>query len=468
MGSSQRKLLIVGGGSSGLGTALAAARRGWKVVLFEARDIGGGTSTTSTKLIHGGVRYLESAITTLRWSDWKLVREALRERKWMLESHPTLCRPLPIIVPVESLPQKLYYGIGLKLYDFLSYPYRLAPTEWIPKEQFYEKFPTAKQGFMGGWLYWDGSFEDRLYAVHLALYLRQRFGVEIRPYHEVKEVEVTRSEVRVQVQPQGGEPYIEAGDFLVNATGPWADILRRKLQPQVKPRLRISRGSHLVLRGLFSLSTGFLIPRTADGRVIFVLPWKENTWLLGTTDEEASQPEWNPAVPPAEEAYLLEYFRKYFTQEGEVSARFAGYRPLVAADAHGATARLARNHVIEVWKEERTINLLGGKWTTFRAMGEDVLKALYRYMLGEPMPEGEKVEKIVPDFSEKEALEAQYPQPILPDQPFTEGEVRFWRRLGWAYHPVDIVEGRWQLHLIDQERATRLISALQMQWDRLR
>ncbi|MCX8112579.1 MAG: FAD-dependent oxidoreductase [Bacteroidia bacterium] len=466
MESSQRKLLIAGGGSSGLGTALAAARRGWKVVIFEAQDIGGGTSTTSTKLIHGGIRYLESAIKTLRLSDWHLVREALRERKWMIESHPHLCAKLPIILPVANKADKIYYGIGLTLYDYLSYPYRLAPKEWIDMKAFYEYFPIAYRKFIGGWLYWDGQFEDRLYAVHLALYLRQRFGVDIRTYHRVMDIEVVKDEVRVCVETAGGERYVESGDFLINATGPWGDFLRKRLRPHTAPRLRISRGSHLVLKGLPPLKAGFLIPRTVDNRVLFILPWKEGTWLLGTTDEEAEAPEWNAPVPAKEESYLRAYLARYFEQSGEVVARFAGFRPLVFSREQ-TTSRIARNHVIEVWEAERTIHLMGGKWTTFRSMGEDTVRTLYTRLLRRPVVEGEPVTQIVPDLSDLEALKHIFPQPIVEGEPFTEGEVRFWRRLGWAHTPADIVEGRWQLHLINENRSLRLKSALQARWSEL-
>ncbi|MEN3041253.1 MAG: FAD-dependent oxidoreductase [Bacteroidia bacterium] len=467
MESSRRKLVIIGAGSSGLGVALAAARRGWQVLILDARDIGGGTSTVSTKLIHGGVRYLESAIRSLRWQDWQLVREALRERKWMLESHPGLCRLIPIILPVTSVWERFYYGIGLKIYDYLSYPYRLKALSWVDHGSFYEYFPLAKVGVRGGWMYWDGQFEDRLYAVHLALYLRQKFDVEVRPYHSVIGVRATSREVRVIIQSPAGEVYEERADFAINATGPWGDGLRRKIRPDAFPRLRVSRGSHLVLRDVPELKAGFLIPRTADGRVLFILPWKDHTWLIGTTDEEADAPTWDAEVPPAEEEYLLTYLRRYFQVEGEIAARFAGFRPLVAADEKASTSRLARNHVLEIWKEDRVIHLMGGKWTTFRAMGEDTVKALYRHLLHTNVPEGVEVTQIVPDLSELERLKREYPAPILPGEPYVAGEVIFWKRLGWAHRPDDIVKGRWQLHLIDEMRAARLRDALSEQWSKL-
>ncbi|MCS6895018.1 MAG: FAD-dependent oxidoreductase [Bacteroidia bacterium] len=467
MQSSERRLIIIGAGSSGLGVALAAARRGWRVLILEARDIGGGTSTTSTKLIHGGVRYLESAIRSLRWSDWQLVREALRERKWVLNSHPLLCRPVPIVLPVVSGWERFYYGVGLRVYDYLSYPYRLGAPQWIGREAFYEYFPSVKSGINGGWMYWDGQFQDRLYAVHLALYLVQRFGVEVRTYHQVVDIQAGLKGVQVIIQSAKGEVYEETGDIVVNATGPWGDVLRRKLRPEVPSRIRVSRGSHLVLANLPELKAGFLIPRTADGRVLFILPWENHTWLVGTTDEEADAPTWDAEVPPREEEYLLTHLRRYFDVEGEVVARFAGFRPLVAADAQVSTARLARNHVIEVWREHKVIHLMGGKWTTFRAMGEDTMRAIYRHFLNLPMSEGMEVSQIVPDLSELERLKLEYPSPILPGEPYLEGEVIFWKRMGWAHTPDDIVKGRWQLHLINEKRAQRLKAALSEKWQEL-
>lgn len=463
------KLIIVGAGSSGLGVALAAARRGWSVLMLEAQDIGGGTSTTSTKLVHGGVRYLESAVKNFRYADWKLVREALRERAWMLQSHPHLAKPLPIVVPVRTSWERLYYGVGLKLYELLSpSSYKLGPTRWLASQALYSFFPAAKAGFMGGWQYWDGQFEDRLYAVHLALFLRQRYGVEVRTYARVTAVRLVKGHVRVEVETPLGLRYEEEGDWLVNATGPWSDQIRRFIRPEAPARLRLSRGSHLVVpRSALPIQAGFLIPRTEDGRLLFVLPWKDETVLVGTTEVEEGQPTWKVPVSEEEEAYLRAYIAQYFEVEEPlpVQARFAGYRPLVRA-GRGPSARLARSHVVEVWPQLRTVNLLGGKWTTFRAMGEDTVQAIAS-ALGQPLPAGEAVESIVPDLSELEALCRAYPQPVVPGESFCEGEVRFWRRLGWAYYPQDVVEGRWQLHLIDEGRAQRALAFLKTRWDQL-
>lgn len=383
----------------------------------------------------------------------------------MLASNPDLCHPLPIVLPVSGALEKAYYGFGLRLYDWLSYPYQMQAPGWVGASRLRELFPLLREGFTGGWRYWDGQFADRLYAVHLALFLRQRYGVEVRTHQRVISVKATAQRVRLVIQTAAGEHYEEEGDFFVNATGPWADELRQQIRPGVPARLRVSRGSHLVLSAeLLPAREGFLIPKTHDGRVLFVLPWLENTVLVGTTDEEASALEWNALVPEAEEAYLRSYLQKYFTvEEGfPVQARFAGFRPLVAAAAQ-PTARLARSHVIELWAQQRTLHLLGGKWTTYRKMGEDALRQIMQ-ALGLPFRAGEVVTDIRPDWSELEQWKARYPAPLTEGEPYVEGEVLFWRSLGWVQVPEDIVEGRWQLHLIDSARAQRVRAVLERRW----
>ncbi|MCS7162695.1 MAG: glycerol-3-phosphate dehydrogenase/oxidase [Bacteroidia bacterium] len=462
------KLLIIGAGSSGLGVALAAARRGWQVIVYEAKDIGSGTSTTSTKLIHGGLRYLERAIRHLRWADWKLVREALAERAWMLQSHPQLCRPISIVLPIGNLWEKSYYGLGLYLYHWLSRPYQLAPPKWVPAAQLRPLFPTLSPPLQGGWRYYDGQFQDRLYLVHLALFLRQRFGVDIRPYHKVTAIYTRPSYVGVRVETAEGHSYEEAGDFVVNAAGPWADLIRQQVYPEALPRLRLSRGSHLVFaRADLPLAEGFLIPRTRDGRLLFALPWLEETVLVGTTDIEVEAPTWEVSVAEAEEAYLRTHLAYYFPEarEAPILARFAGLRPLVSGGSH-STAQLSREHVVEVWPEKRFASLMGGKWTTYRVMGEAALREVCR-ALRMPFTRGESVEEITPDLSQLRQLQEAYPTPIVEGEPFTEGEVRFWRRLGWAQRPEDLVAGRWQLAFIHSERAAKVRAVLQAKWEQL-
>jgi len=444
---------------------LAAARRGWQVEVLEARDIGGGTSTTSTKLIHGGVRYLESALKRLSYLDWKLVREALQERAWMLQSHPVLCHPMPILLPIKNHLEKFYYGFGLWLYDKLSHPHSISKTEWIDKVSLYQKFPRLLEGYKGAWQYWDGQFVDRLYAVHVALFLRQRYGVEIRTHAKVVSIKPQVQEVIVEAQLRDGSRYETKGAYVVNATGPWADELRRLVRPGIPARLRLSRGSHLVFRREdLPVEGGFLIPKTKDGRLLFVLPWIEGTVLVGTTEEEVGEPIWLAEVSDAEERFLLEHIRGYFAVgDLEVRARFAGYRPLVARKA-ASTAKLARTHVVEVWAPERFISVMGGKWTTYRQMGEDVVAAIAR-LAGRPLEVGEPVLSVQPDWREIEKCQRENPQPVILGLSYAWGEVHFWRKLGWAQEVDDIVAGRWLLPFYDQGKAQQVREALLRGWD---
>jgi len=461
------RLIVIGAGSSGLGVALAAARRGWAVEILEARDIGGGTTTTSTKLIHGGVRYLEAAFKRLSYADWRLVREALRERAWMLQSHPRLCHPLSIILPVRHPLEKWYYGFGLWLYDKLSYPHNITKTAWVGAKELSDRFPRLLPGYKGGWRYWDGQFVDRLYAVHLALFLRQRYGVVIRTHAKVVSVAPRGKEVVVEAALRNGERYETKGDYVVNATGPWADEIRNLVQIGVKPRLRLSRGSHLVFsKAHLPIEEGFLIPRTKDGRLLFVLPWIEGTVLVGTTDEEVKAPTWPAAVSEAETQFLIEHVKRYFgVNELEIGARFAGYRPLVAQRPN-ATAKLARTHVVEVWPSQRVISLMGGKWTTFRQMGEDAIAAIAR-LSGRNLAPGEPVLSVEPDLSELKRYQQGDAQPIVPGLPYTWGEVAFWQSLGWAQDPEDLVAGRWLLPFYDEQKAKQVREALQSKWHKL-
>jgi glycerol-3-phosphate dehydrogenase len=308
---------------------------------------------------------------------------------------------------------------------------------------------------------------DRLYAVHLALFLRQRYDVVIRTHAKVVSVAPRGKEVVVEAALRNGERYETKGDYVVNATGPWADEIRNLVQIGVKPRLRLSRGSHLVFpKAHLPIEEGFLIPRTKDGRLLFVLPWIEGTVLVGTTDEEVKAPTWPAAVSEAETQFLIEHVKRYFgVNELEIRARFAGYRPLVAQRPN-ATAKLARTHVVEVWPSQRVISLMGGKWTTFRQMGEDAIAAIAR-LSGRNLAPGEPVLSVEPDLSELQRYQQGDAQPIVPGLPYTWGEVAFWQSLGWAQDPEDLVAGRWLLPFYDEQKAKQVREALQSKWHKL-
>ncbi len=385
----------------------------------------------------------------------------------MLASAPTLCHPLSLILPVHNSWERFYYGIGLWLYDKLSYPHRLSPTEWVEESQVRKHFPQIAHTVSGGWRYWDGQFLDRLYAVYLALFLRQRYNVQIHTHRRVVDVTVQGAQVIVRSVSRSGQVEERVGDYVVNTAGPWADQIRHLVAPHTPARLRWSRGSHLVLApGQVEAKEGLLVPRTADGRVLFILPWLEGALLVGTTDEEVSTLAWPCTVPDTDVAYLLSYLEAYFdVKSPEVTARFCGYRPLVR-QGRATTAKLARSHVVEVWPAQRMVSLLGGKWTTFRRMGEDAIRALAR-LAGQSLPPGEVIHQIEPDWGLLEHYKGLDSALIVEGEPYTWGEARFWYDLGWAQEPADLVEGRWLLHLISEKRARRMCQALSHSWERL-
>ena len=382
-------VLVIGGGATGCGCALDAATRGLRVALVERGDFAGGTSSRSTKLVHGGVRYLEQAIKHMDRTQFRLVREALRERKTLMEIAPHLVRELPIFVPLYQRGQLPYYRIGLTLYDRLAGTYALRRSEFIPREDAIARFPHLRERIVGrgprrqingGVVYWDGQFDDARMNLALAL-TAAAHGAAVSNYVEVERLRksragrITGAAVRDVLSGAAWEVRARA---VINAAGPFVDAIRRLDAPQGPPLLRVSAGSHVVLGPRFPAGdTGLLIPRTEDGRVLFVLPWHGST-LAGTTEvaaEVAADP-----VPGAEElAYLMSHLRSYLNlqvQPEDVAAAWSGLRPLIAAPTRRVavgrgrgrgTATLARDYLLQP-SASGLLTVAGGKWTTYRAM----------------------------------------------------------------------------------------------------
>ncbi|HJV66799.1 MAG TPA: FAD-dependent oxidoreductase [Geomonas sp.] len=371
-------LLVIGGGATGCGVALDAASRGLRVALVEKGDFGSGTSAKSTKLLHGGVRYLERAVRGLDRASYRLVKEALHERGILLRIAPHLCRSLPFMVPLYRLSDLCYFLAGLKLYDLLAGKAGIGASRVVGPAELIRRFPAVRRaGLKGGVLYYDGQFDDARLNLALALTAREQGGA-LANYLEV--ADFLREEGRltgVLVRERfSGESWQIRTRCLVNACGPSADLIRRLDDAGAPPLLQVSSGSHLVLsRNLTPGDTGLTIPRTCDGRVLFVLPWHGRT-LVGTTDRPAS-----PGVPPeaGEEdvAYLLGHLGHYFELgpgggEDAVAARWAGLRPLVGENSASSTATLHRDHLIEC-SRSGLITITGGKWTTYRKMAQDTV-----------------------------------------------------------------------------------------------
>ena len=397
-------VLVIGGGATGAGTALAAATRGLKVALVERFDFAQGTSSRSTKLVHGGVRYLEQAVKHADRSQFSLVREALRERGILLKNAPHLAHPLPLLTPIYGALELPYYFTGLKLYDMLAGKANLSPSRLIGKVHAAERFPMLRRkGLRGAVEYHDGQFDDARMNVALAM-TAARHGAAVLNHVAVTELVKEKGRVKgaVVVDALGDAAPVEVrAEVVINATGPFVDAVRRLDEPGVPEMLTTSSGVHIVLPSRFSPpGTGLLIPKTEDGRVLFLLPWQGHT-LVGTTDnpaEVSAEP-----LPEAEDIeYILRHVRQYFdlpVSTSDVLSSWSGLRPLVEPGSHGAasnhvqggseasmtstnggaraagnggTARLSRDHTIVV-SASGLVTITGGKWTTYRKMAEDVV-----------------------------------------------------------------------------------------------
>ncbi len=371
-------LLVIGGGASGAGTALDAVSRGLRVALVERDDLSAGTSSRSTKLIHGGVRYLEKAVKQLDRSQFALVRDALHERALLIRNAPHLCHALPLVTPLYDWVQVPYVMTGLKLYDVLAGRSNLHSSRFVNAREAKRRFPQLKaQGLRGGVLYYDGQFDDARMNVAIALSAAER-GAVVLTHAEVTGLHheggrLAGATVRDRLS---GERLEVRARALVNAAGPYADAIRRFDDPAAEPMLTASSGVHVVLDERFAPpDTGLLIPKTEDGRVLFLLPWLGST-LVGTTDQPAPVVD-DPQATEGEIEYILRHLERYFdvpVVRADVKAAWSGLRPLVSDPKASDTARLSRDHVVHV-SETGLVTIAGGKWTTYRRMAADTVEA---------------------------------------------------------------------------------------------
>jgi glycerol-3-phosphate dehydrogenase len=370
-------VLIVGGGATGLGTAVEAASRGYRTLLLERSDFAKGTSSRSTKLIHGGVRYLQQGNVAL-------VLEALRERGLLLRNAPHLVRNLSFVVPAYDWWEGPFYGAGLRLYDLLAGRLGFGPSRRLSREETLERIPTLEpEGLRGGIVYQDGQFDDARLAITLARTFVAHGGTPINCMEVgglLKEGGLVRG-VQARDVESGEEREIRAR-VVVNATGVFADGLRRMDDPASEPLLAPSQGIHLVLdRSFLPGESAILVPHTADGRVLFAVPWHGRA-VVGTTDtpvphsSSSSSATWDEPLPlPGEVEFLLTHAARYLTRDpapADVLSCFAGLRPLVRAGDEKATAALSRDHTLIV-APSGLVTITGGKWTTYRKMGQDTV-----------------------------------------------------------------------------------------------
>jgi len=390
--SQEFDLAIIGGGATGLGVAVDAAVRGLKVVLLEAHDFAKGTSSRSTKLVHGGVRYLAQGHLPLVW-------EALRERQHLLSNAPHLVHPLPFVMPAYRRTDQLFYGLGLKLYDLLAGPARLGPTRLLSYTETLLALPGVRvTNLVGGVQYWDAQFDDARLALSLARTAASH-GALLMNHMPVTGLLTDYPAGRIkglscQDSETGQERKLKAR-CVVNATGVWVDQIEAMLHSQpgnaseakLPLAVRPSQGVHLVVDASFwPGSSALLVPHTQDGRVLFAVPWQGKV-LLGTTDTPKPQVDWEPQALESEIDQILQEAAKYLVKvplRSDVISVWAGLRPLARSDENsneqGATHNVSREHTVKV-ASNGLVSVTGGKWTTYRAMAADVMQSIRKAQL---------------------------------------------------------------------------------------
>jgi glycerol-3-phosphate dehydrogenase len=363
-------ILIVGGGATGLGCAVDAAARGYRTLLLERSDFAQGTSSRSTKLIHGGVRYLQQG-------NVGLVLEALRERGLLTQNAPHLVSHLSFVVPNYTWWEAPFYGVGLKLYDLLAGRLGLGPSRHLSREATLDHIPTLQpEGLRGGIVYYDGQFDDARLAISLAQTAVDR-GAVVLNYLPVigllKRNELVRGVIARDLESD--QTYELTARAVINATGVFADSVRRLDDPAASEMIAPSQGVHLVLdQSFLPGDSAIMVPRTDDGRVLFVIPWHDRA-LVGTTDTPVTPPQLEPRPLPGEIDFLLAHAARYLTQKPkpeDVLSAFAGLRPLIKNEGARDTASMPRDHTVLVSKSG-LVTVTGGKWTTYRKMAEDTV-----------------------------------------------------------------------------------------------
>jgi glycerol-3-phosphate dehydrogenase len=381
-------LCVIGGGATGSACALDAQLRGIRTVLLEAGDFAGATSSAATKIIHGGVRYLEEAIKGADLQEYHVLVRALHERVRMLENAPHLTRKIEFLVPSYHWIDVAYLDVGLKIYDWLAGPGRISPSKYLSQEETLKRMPDLNQkGLLGSVAYADGQFDDARYNITLVQTFTEAGGNTLN-YARVTDFkrEAGRKISGVVVKDQlTEETFTVSAKVVVNATGPVSDSIRQLATPTVHKRMRPSKGAHILLPlDVFPTEDALLIPKTEDGRVLFAVPWGGRL-LVGTTDEEVT-PKTELVVTKGDVEYLLRHLNQYLARPvspDDIVSGFAGARPLVGSEDGGDTKKLARDDVIEVDPASGLISIMGGKWTTHRAMAEDTIHCVQQ-ALGSP------------------------------------------------------------------------------------
>ena len=362
-------IVVIGGGATGAGVAVDAATRGYDVLLIEREDFGKGTSSRSTKLVHGGVRYLEQG-------NISLVMEALKERGLLRQNAPHLVHDLPFVVPNYSWWEAPFYGVGLKVYDLLAGKYGFGKSRILSRKDTLERLPTIQQeGLRGGVVYHDGQFDDTRLLTHLIATAADH-GATVLNYAAaaefLKDENGFVNGVIVEDR-EAAECFQVAARVVVNATGIFTDEIRRLAEPEVQSMVSPSQGIHLVFESSFlRAGAAIMVPHTRDGRVLFAIPWHEHT-VVGTTDTPIDAPTYEPRALEEEIAFVLDTASRYLSRppkREDILSIYVGIRPLVKTAGHNKTSSLSRDHTIHI-DDSGLLTIVGGKWTTYRYMAQD-------------------------------------------------------------------------------------------------
>ncbi|ADV66334.1 glycerol-3-phosphate dehydrogenase/oxidase [Deinococcus maricopensis] len=456
-------VLVIGGGASGLGAAVEAATRGYKTLLVEAFDYAKGTSSRSTKLVHGGVRYLAQGNVSL-------VREALRERGLLRRNAPHLVRDLGFVVPAYDWWAGPFYGIGLKLYDVLAGKLNLGHSKLLDRDAALARTPTLqREGLRGGILYFDGQFDDARLAITLLRTFEDHGGVALNHAPVTGLIKDNGKVVGARLRDaETGQEHEVRARAVINATGVFVDAIRRMDNPETPDMLSPSQGVHVVVdRKFLPGDSAIMIPRTDDGRVLFAVPWHDHV-VIGTTDTPVPEASLEPKPLPEEIEFILRTAGRYMDPaptRDDVRSVYVGLRPLVKAettDGAGSTAQLSRDHVIRI-SDSGLVTLTGGKWTTYRRMGEDAVDRAARIA---ELPERLTVTPALhlhgwseddrPDHWKVYGTDAPHVQalpgattPLHPDLPYTEAEVRWAARKEQARTVEDVLSRRTRAILLN-------------------
>ena len=466
-------MVVAGGGATGVGVAIDAASRGYDVLLLEQHDFGKGTSSRSTKLVHGGVRYLEQGNVAL-------VMEALKERGLLLQNAPHLVRNLGFVVPNYDWWEAPFYGIGLKLYNLLAGKYGFGPSKILSKEETLERLPTIKtDGLRGGVIYFDGQFDDSRLLINLVETAFEQ-GATLLNYAPVDEIVKDSEGFAAGVKfhdAETGERFEAAAKVIVNATGPFTDALRRQADPSVSPIIAASQGIHLVFDASFLAGeSAIMVPHTSDGRIMFAIPWHGHT-VVGTTDTPIPEATLEPAALEQEIEFILYTASLYLEKKptrADVLSVFAGIRPLVRSTEPGNTAALSRDHTIRI-EPSGMVTICGGKWTTYRHMAEDcVNQAATLARLPEKLcgtdrlnihgfhPSSEKFGPLSVYGSDAPAIrtlmrqDASLADPMHPSLPYTGAEVVWAARHEMARTVEDVLARRTRALFLNAKAAIEM------------